>query len=149
MATYRVVPLPDGTTLRGSWQVKKDGQRISKHRLKRAAERKARSEAGPNDRVEVHGTDGRIQGTRPNTQAQSRESEPGSMLDKGFGIDGALRPQTGGMDDDVLDADPLDVEGASRDSGGEVGLADGDEKAIDKLVLDKNTELDALDTLDL
>ena len=62
MATYRVTPLPDGTDLRGSWQVQKNGQRISKHLKKSAAKRRAMREAGSNDSIVVHRTDGTVMG---------------------------------------------------------------------------------------
>lgn len=58
MATYRVTPLPDTVDQRGSWQVKKNGRRVSKHVKKSAAKRKARELAGPNDSVVLHRTDG-------------------------------------------------------------------------------------------
>lgn len=61
MAVYRVVPLSDGTDLRGSWQVKKNGRRVGgAHRKKSAAERKARQKAGPNDSVVIHRRDGTV-----------------------------------------------------------------------------------------
>lgn len=40
MATYRVTPLPDGTSQRYGWQVKKNGRRVSKHTKKSAANAK-------------------------------------------------------------------------------------------------------------
>jgi len=58
MATYRVTPLPDTTDMRGSWQVKKNGSRVSSHTKKSAAKRKARRKAGPDDTVLLHRTDG-------------------------------------------------------------------------------------------
>lgn len=63
MATYRVTPLPDGTTQRYGWQVQKNGTRISKHELKRAARREAEREADPTDSVVVHRKDGTVQGS--------------------------------------------------------------------------------------
>lgn len=58
MATYRVVPLPDGVSQRYGWQVKKDGRRISRHTKKSAAKREANRKAGPEDSVLVHRLDG-------------------------------------------------------------------------------------------
>jgi hypothetical protein len=58
MATYRVTPLPDGVDQRGSWQVKKNGRRVSTHLKKSAAKREARRKAGPSDSVVLHRTDG-------------------------------------------------------------------------------------------
>ena len=58
MATYRVTPLPDGTSQQYSWQVQKNGRRISKHRKKSAAKRKANQKAESNDSVLVHRMDG-------------------------------------------------------------------------------------------
>lgn len=62
MATYRVIPLPDGTSVRGNWQVQKNGSRVSNHTKKSAAKRKAKQEAGPNDSVVVHRLDGTVMG---------------------------------------------------------------------------------------
>jgi hypothetical protein len=58
MATYRVTPLPDGVDQRGSWQVKKNGRRVSAHLKKRAAKREARRRADPDDSIVLHRTDG-------------------------------------------------------------------------------------------
>lgn len=63
MTTYRVMPLPDGTDLRGSWQVKKGGRQISTHRKKSAAKRKAQRKAGEMDNVIVHRLNGTVQGS--------------------------------------------------------------------------------------
>jgi hypothetical protein len=60
MATYRVTPLSDGVNQRGSWQVQKNGRRVSTHIKKSAAKRKARREAGAMDSVVVHRTDGTV-----------------------------------------------------------------------------------------
>lgn len=60
MATYRVTPLPDGVNQRGSWQVQKNGRRVSTHLKKSAAKRRARREAGANDSVVVHRTNGTV-----------------------------------------------------------------------------------------
>lgn len=60
MATYRVTPLPDGTSQRYGWQVKKNGNRISKHYKKSGAKRKARNKAGPNDEIILHRLDGTV-----------------------------------------------------------------------------------------
>jgi hypothetical protein len=62
MATYRVTPLPDDVSQRYGWQVKKNGRRVSRHTLKRAAERKARQMAGSNDSVILHRLDGTVIG---------------------------------------------------------------------------------------
>jgi len=62
MATYRVLPLPDGVDQRYGWQVQKNGRRISKHTKKSAAKRKARQKAGMGDSVVLHRTDGTVQG---------------------------------------------------------------------------------------
>lgn len=62
MATYRVMPLPDGVDQRYGWQVQKNGRRVSKHTKKSAATRKARSLAGAMDSVVKHRTDGTVQG---------------------------------------------------------------------------------------
>lgn len=62
MATYRVTPLPDDVDQRGSWQVKKNGRRISPHVKKSAAKRRARREAGKMDSVVLHRTDGTVMG---------------------------------------------------------------------------------------
>jgi len=62
MATYRVLPLPDGVSQRYGWQVQKSGRRISKHTKKSAAKRKARQEAGMNDNVILHRMDGSVMG---------------------------------------------------------------------------------------
>lgn len=58
MATYRVTPLPDTVDQRGSWQVLKNGSRISTHVKKSAAKRTAQRKAGPDDEVLLHRTDG-------------------------------------------------------------------------------------------
>lgn len=62
MATYRVIPLPDGTSQRGSWQLQKNGRRVSTHIKKSAAKRKAQRKAGSNDSVVTHRTDGTVMG---------------------------------------------------------------------------------------
>lgn len=62
MATYRVVPLPDGVSQRGSWQVQKNGTRVSTHLKKNAAKQKAKREAGARDNVVVHRVDGTVMG---------------------------------------------------------------------------------------
>ena len=61
MATIRVQPLPDGTSMRGNWQVKKSGRRVSKHLKKSAAKRRARREAMDGDELVIHRTNGSIQ----------------------------------------------------------------------------------------
>lgn len=60
MATYRVIPLPDGVSQRYGWQVQKNGRRISKHEVKSAAKRKAKRKAGPGDSVVIHGLNGQV-----------------------------------------------------------------------------------------
>jgi hypothetical protein len=62
MGTYRVTPLPDGVDQRYGWQVKKNGRRISQHYKKSGAKRRAEQEAGPNDSVVLHRTDGTVMG---------------------------------------------------------------------------------------
>ena len=62
MATYRVVPLPDGTSQRYGWQVKKNGRRVSKHYKKSAAQRAAKRKARKDDSVIVHRLDGTVMG---------------------------------------------------------------------------------------
>ncbi|MGK7297340.1 MAG: DUF2188 domain-containing protein [Candidatus Wenzhouxiangella sp. M2_3B_020] len=62
MATYRVVPLPDGVSQRYGWQVKKNGRRVSKHTKKSAAKRSARSKASSRDSVVMHRKDGTVMG---------------------------------------------------------------------------------------
>jgi len=62
MATYRVTPLPDRVDQRYGWQVKKDGRRISTHYKKSGAKRRANREAGMNDSVILHRTDGTVMG---------------------------------------------------------------------------------------
>lgn len=61
MGTYRVIPLPDGTSQAYGWQVKKGGRRVSKHYKKSGAERKAKSVASEDDRIVVHRADGTVQ----------------------------------------------------------------------------------------
>lgn len=62
MGTYRVTPLPDGTSQRYGWQVQKNGRRLSKHYKKSGALRAARREAGTADSVIVHRADGTVMG---------------------------------------------------------------------------------------
>lgn len=62
MATYRVTPLPDGTSQAYGWQVQKNGRRVSKHHKKSGAKRKANSLAGANDSVVVHRANGTVMG---------------------------------------------------------------------------------------
>lgn len=64
MATVKVKPLPDGTSLRGSWQVVKSGARQSIHRKKSAAKRAAYREASSGDKMILIRTDGTIQDQR-------------------------------------------------------------------------------------
>lgn len=62
MATYRVMPLPDGVDQRYGWQVTKDGRRVSQHYKKTGAKRKARQLASKADSVVTHRTDGTVMG---------------------------------------------------------------------------------------
>jgi hypothetical protein len=62
MATYRVLPLPDGVSQRYGWQVQKNGRRISKHTKKSAAKRTARSKKSRGDSLIVHGKNGQVLG---------------------------------------------------------------------------------------
>jgi len=62
MVVYRVQPLPDGVTQRGSWQVLRNGVQVSAHTKKSAAKRAARRKAGSGDEVIVHRTDGTVMG---------------------------------------------------------------------------------------
>jgi hypothetical protein len=64
MATVKVKPLPDGTSLRGNWQVTKSGARQSKHRKKSAAERKAYRVADSGDDLWIIRADGTVQDKR-------------------------------------------------------------------------------------
>lgn len=59
--TIKVLPLPDGTSLRGNWQVQVSGARKSKHTSKGAAKRKARRYASEGDRLVIYRKDGTIQ----------------------------------------------------------------------------------------
>lgn len=60
MATYRVTPLPDGVDQRSNWQVKKNGETVSRHTKKSAAKRVMDSKASPGDLKVVHGTNGEV-----------------------------------------------------------------------------------------
>lgn len=60
MATYRVTPLPDGTSQRYGWQVKKNGRRISMHYKKSGAKRAAKKKANADDSVILHRLDGTV-----------------------------------------------------------------------------------------
>jgi len=64
MASVKVMPLPDGTSLRGSWQVKKSGRRVSKHRKKSAAKRRAKREAMSGDKLFIYRKNGTQQDVR-------------------------------------------------------------------------------------
>jgi len=64
MASVKVKPLPDGTSLRGSWQVTVSGSRVSKHRKKSAAKRRAKREASSGDTLTITRLDGTIQDKR-------------------------------------------------------------------------------------
>lgn len=63
MATIKVLPLPDTTSMRGSWQVKKSGRRVSSHRKKSAAKRKAKQKASSGDTLQIRRSNGTIQST--------------------------------------------------------------------------------------
>lgn len=62
MATYRVTPLPDGTSQRYGWQVKKGSRRLSKHYKKSGAKRAAKRAASAADSIIIHRTDGTVMG---------------------------------------------------------------------------------------
>lgn len=62
--TVTVSPLPDGTSMRGNWQVKVSGSRVSKHRKKAAAKRRAKSEAKDGDTLKIKRLDGTTQDVR-------------------------------------------------------------------------------------
>jgi len=62
MATYRVIPLSDGESQRYGWQVKKNGNQVSKHTKKSAAKRKARQVKKMNDSLIIHGLNGQVLG---------------------------------------------------------------------------------------
>lgn len=64
MATLKVKPLPDGTSMRGNWQYVKSGARQSTHRKKSAALRKAKREASAGDKLVIMRLDGTIQDQR-------------------------------------------------------------------------------------
>lgn len=64
MATIRVQPLPDGVNMRGSWQVKVSGTRVSTHLKKSAAKRRAKRESSMGDQVVIHGTNGQVLDSR-------------------------------------------------------------------------------------
>jgi len=64
MATLRVQPLPDGVSMRGSWQVKKSGRRVSTHTKKSAAKRRAKRKANSGDNLYIHGVNGGVQRER-------------------------------------------------------------------------------------
>ena len=64
MATVKVKPLPDGTSMRGNWQVVKSGARVSKHTKKSAAKRRAYREASEGDKMIIIRLDGTIQDQR-------------------------------------------------------------------------------------
>jgi len=64
MATIRVIPLPDGTDMRGNWQVQVGGQRVSRHLKQSAATDKAYTEADPGDTLFIHRTDGTVRDER-------------------------------------------------------------------------------------
>jgi len=50
--------------MRGSWQVKKANMRVSKHRKKSAAKRRAKREASMGDTIRIHRLNGTIQNTK-------------------------------------------------------------------------------------
>jgi len=62
MATIRVIPIEDDASLRGSWQVTKNGRPLSpNHRKKSAARRHAKREASPGDTLEIRRLSGTVQ----------------------------------------------------------------------------------------
>jgi hypothetical protein len=64
MATVKVKPLPDGTSMRGNWQVTKSGARQSKHRKKSAAIDKAYRTSNPGDELKIMRLNGTVQDVR-------------------------------------------------------------------------------------
>lgn len=64
MTKYTVKPLPDGTSMRGNWQVQQSGRRKSKHRKKSAALRRAYDYASGGDRIEIRRLNGSVQEQR-------------------------------------------------------------------------------------
>lgn len=71
---YHIKPLPDGVDQRSSWQVTKDGQRVSTHTRKDAAEAEARRRANDGDQIRYHRTDGTIQRTVTYRGSDGQES---------------------------------------------------------------------------
>jgi len=64
MVTVKVKPLPDGTSMRGNWQVVKSGRRVSKHTKKSAAKRRAYREASAGDKMVIMRLNGTVQDQR-------------------------------------------------------------------------------------
>jgi len=62
MATYRVLPLPDGESQRYGWKVQKGGRKVSTHYKKSGAKRAAKQQAGNGDSIVLHRLDGTVQG---------------------------------------------------------------------------------------
>lgn len=61
MTTYRVQPLPDGVSMQGNWQVKRNGSRQTTHTKKQSAENAARRKATVGDTIVLHRVDGSVQ----------------------------------------------------------------------------------------
>lgn len=64
MAKFTVKPLPDGTSMRGNWQLKRSGRRVTKHRKKSAAIQKAYRKASSGDTLEIKRLNGTTQDVR-------------------------------------------------------------------------------------
>lgn len=62
--TVTVAPLPDGTNMRGNWQVKVSGGRVSRHTKKSAAKRNAKKEANSGDTLKIKRLNGETQDVR-------------------------------------------------------------------------------------
>lgn len=97
MATYRVLPLDDGVDQRSSWQVTKNGSRVSTHIKKSAAKREARRRAGPADEIIVHRTSGTIIGATSTSEGSS--SSGGRGDDSLTGLD---QPTVDDIEEDIF-----------------------------------------------
>lgn len=64
MTKFTVRPIPDGVDMRGSWQLMKSGRRLSTHRKKKAAIRKAYRKASSGDQLEITRLSGTTQDVR-------------------------------------------------------------------------------------
>jgi len=85
---YHIKPLPDGVDQRSSWQVTRDGTRVSTHTRKTAAESEARRRASNGDRIRYHRTDGTIQRTVTyrGGDGQTAQSQSASGAGPGYGV---------------------------------------------------------------